>query len=84
MRFEMFNAFNHTQFNSINLTTNLAVPNTNGTFVTGASIFNGYSNAVVTNNLRTPGSTEPLGRFFGEYNGAQPARVIQLALKLYF
>jgi hypothetical protein len=82
--FEMFNAFNHTQFRSINMTTNLAVPLANGGFATGADIFNDYSRAVVTNNLRPPGSNAPLGRFFGEYNEAQYPRIIQLGVKLYF
>jgi len=84
LRVEMFNAFNHTQFASINAATSLAVPTPNGGFATGAAIFNNYSNAVITSNLRPAGSTEPLGRFFGEYNGAQTPRIIQLAAKLYF
>jgi hypothetical protein len=84
LRVEMFNAFNHTQFFSINGATNLAVPNPAGGFTTGGAIFNDYSKAVITNNLRPAGSTEPLGRFFGEYNGAANPRIIQLAVKLYF
>jgi len=84
LRLEMFNVFNQTQFSGINLATNLAVPTPSGGFTTGAAIFNNYSNAVVTNNLRPTGSTEPLGRYFGEYNAAQTPRVIQLAVKLYF
>ena len=69
---------NHTQFSSINLTANLAAPN-----ATGNAIFNNYSNAVIA-NVRPAGSSEPLGRYFGEYNGASTPRVIQLGLKLYF
>jgi hypothetical protein len=84
LRLEMFNVFNHTQFSSINTTTNLAVPTPTGGFATGNAIFNNYSNAVMTSNLRPAGSTEPLGRFFGEYNGASTPRIIQLAVKLYF
>jgi hypothetical protein len=84
LRLEMFNVFNHTQFNSINTTTNVAVPTPGGGFATGNAIFNNYNNAVITNNRRPAGSTEPLGRYFGEYNGAQTPRVIQLAVKLYF
>ena len=47
-------------------------------------LFNDYSRAVITNNLRPAGSTEPLGRFFGEYSGAFNPRIIQLGIKLYF
>ncbi len=84
LRLEMFNVFNQTQFSSINTATNLAVPLAAGGFATGNLIFNDYSNAVVTNNLRPTGSTQPLGRYFGEYDGAQPARIIQLGVKVYF
>jgi hypothetical protein len=84
LRVEMFNAFNHTQFSSINGTTNLSVPTLTGGFATGGAIFNDYSHAVITNNLRPAGSTEPLGRFFGEYSGAMNPRIIQLGVKLYF
>lgn len=83
-RVEMFNAFNHTHFSAINGGTNLTVPNASGGFDTGTAIFNNYSKAVITSNLRPAGSTEPLGRFFGEYNAASNPRVIQLAVKLYF
>jgi hypothetical protein len=84
LRVEMFNAFNHTQFSSINTTTNLAVPDAAGGFTTGVPIFNNYGAAVITGNLRPAGSTEPLGRFFGEFNGAGSPRIIQLGIKLYF
>ena len=77
LRFEMFNAFNHTQFSAINAQVQLALPS-------GAALFSDYSNAVITTNLRPAGSTEPLGRFFGEYNGASNPRIIQLGIKLYF
>ena len=83
-RVEMFNAFNHTQFIGINGATNLAVPNAAGGFSTGGAIFNDYGKAVITNNLRPVGSTEPLGRFFGEYISASNPRIVQLAVKLYF
>jgi len=83
LRVEMFNAFNHTQFNGIDFATNLAVPAGSG-FATGNAVFNNYSSAVITNNLRPAGSREPLGRYFGEYNSALTPRVIQLAAKLYF
>jgi hypothetical protein len=84
LRFEMFNAFNHTQFAGINLGTNLAVPNASGGFTTGNAIFSNYSQAVITSNLRPAGSTLPLGRFFGEYLAARDPRIIQLGIKLYF
>jgi hypothetical protein len=80
----MFNAFNHTQFTAINTRTNLAVPNASGGFDIGGAIFNNYSRAVITNNVRPPGATEPLGRFFGEYVLTSSPRIIQLAAKLYF
>ena len=80
----MFNAFNHTQFSSINSATNLAVPNASGGFTTGGAIFNDYSRAVITGSLRPIGSTAPLGRFFGEYQGAHNPRIIQLVVKVYF
>lgn len=84
LRFEMFNAFNHTQFAGINAGTNLAVPNPSGGFITGGAIFNSYDQVVITNNLRPTGSTAPLGQFFGEYNSARDTRIIQLGLKVYF
>jgi len=83
-RVEMFNAFNHTQFSAINSMTGLAVPNASGGFDTGAAVFNNYSKAVITSSLRPAGSSEPLGRFFGEYSGTTSPRIIQLAVKLYF
>jgi len=84
LRIEMFNAFNHTQFSSINTTTNLSVPNAAGGFTTGNAIFDAYSRVVITNFLRPAGSSEPLGRYFGEYNNAGSGRIIQLAIKLHF
>ena len=87
LRFEMFNAFNHTQFSGINAGTNIAVPQANGTFLTGNNIFGSYGSAVITNNLRggpVEGSNRPLGQFFGEYNGARDPRIIQLAVKISF
>jgi len=80
LRFEFFNAFNHTQFAGINGSTNL----TTATGQTGAAIFNNYNNLSITNNLRPAGSTSPLGQFFGEYNSARDPRIIQLAVKVYF
>ncbi len=92
LRFEMFNAFNHTQFSSINAGTNLAVPNGkdasgNQLFLTGNSIFARYNEAIISNNIRgqrVSDSTRPLGAFFGEYNGARDPRIIQLGVKIYF
>ena len=97
LRFEFFNAFNHTQFSGINAGTTLAVPIRDASgnitsYTTGAGVFgtatdNAYSRAVITNNLRNgpvEGSNKPLGAFFGEYNGAREPRVIQLAVKVYF
>jgi hypothetical protein len=84
LRGEMFNAFNHTQFTSINSATNLVVPNATLGLAGGPAIFNDYSRVAITNNLRPAGSSEPLGRFFGEYNGASSPRVIQLGIKVYF
>ncbi len=87
LRFEFFNAFNHTQFSGVNSTTNLSVPNATGGFDTGNAIFANYGRTVITNNLRNgpvEGSNRPLGTFFGEYNGARDPRIIQLAVKVYF
>jgi hypothetical protein len=84
LRFEMFNAFNHTQFTGINGTTNLVVQNPTLGLVGGPQIFNDYGRVVITNNLRPSGSTEPLGRYFGEYSNAGSPRVIQLGIKMYF
>jgi hypothetical protein len=90
-RFEMFNAFNHTQFSSINAGVNLVVPNgadANGNplFITGNGIFARYNEAIITNNLRSQAANKnrPLGTFFGEYNGARDPRIIQLGVKLYW
>jgi hypothetical protein len=84
LRIEMFNAFNHTQFTNINSSTNLVVPSPTLGLIGGQFIFNDYARVAITNNLRPAGSTEPLGRFFGEYSAASSARVIQLGIKLYF
>ena len=86
-RFEMFNVFNHTQFQGINAGTNISVPQPNGTFLTGNAIFTNYGSAVITNNLRNApveGSNRPLGQFFGEYNAARDPRIIQLGVKISF
>jgi len=97
LRFEFFNAFNHTQFTGINAGTTLAVPIRDASgnitsYTTGAGVFgtatdNAYSRAVITNNLRNgpvEGSNRPLGAFFGEYSGARDPRIIQVAVKVYF
>jgi hypothetical protein len=85
LRFEFFNAFNHTQFSGINAGTSLVAPNSPaGVF--GTPTDNAYSRAVITTNLRNgpvEGSSQPLGAFFGEYNGSREPRVIQLAVKVY-
>jgi hypothetical protein len=80
LRLEMYNAFNHTEFSNVNSALQLTAPN--GTI--GSGIFSSYPNVSITNNLRPAGSPAPLGQFFGEYNAARAARVIQVALKLYF
>ncbi|HEU4388074.1 MAG TPA: hypothetical protein VFV34_09775, partial [Blastocatellia bacterium] len=56
-RLEVFNAFNHTQFSSINAGTNLVVPNGvdaagNQQFLTGNAIFARYNEAIISNNIR--------------------------------
>jgi hypothetical protein len=80
LRLEAFNAFNHPQFSGYNLTTNI----TNAAGQTGNSIFSNYTGLTVTNNLRPAGSTKVLGTYFGEYSGANPMRVVELAAKFYF
>ena len=81
LRLEMFNVLNHPNFTSYNLGTNLTAPNG----VTGLAALN-YDPAslAITNNLRPAGSTQPLGTYFGEYNGALSPRIIQLGVKIYF
>jgi hypothetical protein len=92
IRIEAFNVFNRTQFDRYNITTNLAVPtgtdaNGNTTFATGATILDNYDRTIVSNNIRgqrLADANRPLGDFFGEYNRARDARVIQLGVKLTF
>jgi hypothetical protein len=91
LRLEAFNAFNHTQFSSINAGVNLVVPNGtdasgNPVFLTGNAVFSRYNEAIITNNLRSQAANKnrPLGTFFGEYNGARDPRIIQLGVKLYW
>ncbi len=80
LRLEAFNVFNHPQFSGYNLTTNV----TNASGQTGSAIFNNFTGLTVTNNLRPAGSAAVLGTYFGEHNGANPMRVVQLAAKFYF
>jgi len=80
LRLEMYNAFNHTEFSSVNSAVQLTAPNG----AIGSGVFPSYPNLAITNNLRPAGSAAPLGQFFGEYNAARGARVIQVAVKLYF
>jgi hypothetical protein len=68
LRFEFFNAFNHTQFSAVNAG---AVTITPGSTV---PVF----------NVRPAGNTSVLGTFFGEYSAARDPRIIQLAAKVYF
>ena len=87
LRFEAYNVFNHTQFTGINAGTALSVPNATGVLVSDGTIFNNYSQIVITNNLRNgpvEGSNTALGQRFGEYNGARDPRTIQLGVKIYF
>jgi hypothetical protein len=80
LRLEMFNAFNHTEFNGVNSATQLVTPSGG----IGSAVFSTYPNVAITNNLRPAGSTAALGQFFGEYNGARDARIIQIGVKVYF
>lgn len=68
LRGEFFNAFNTTQFTTINTGSVTVTP--------------GSPTAVF--NLRPANSTAVLGTFFGEYNAARDPRIIQLGVKLYF
>ena len=79
LRVEMFNALNQTEFVSFN----------SGTSLSGD--FNNWNNNVITTNTRAAQTAinpanafAPIGRFFGEYNAARTARVIQLGVKIYF
>jgi hypothetical protein len=80
LRLEAFNAPNHPQFSGYNLTSNV----TNGAGATGNSIFSNFTGLVASNNTRPAGSTAVLGTYFGEPNGAQNMRVVQIAAKFYF
>jgi hypothetical protein len=80
LRVEAFNVWNHVQFSGYNFTTNV----TNAAGQTGSAIFNNLTGLVPTNNLRPAGSTSVLGTYFGEHNGANAMRVIQLGAKFYF
>jgi len=80
LRMEAFNVFNHPQFSTYNLTTNVV----NGAGQSGSAIFNNFTGLTVTNNLRPAGGTAVLGTYFGEYNGARDMRILQVAAKFYF
>jgi len=80
IRMEAFNVLNHPQYTGFNLSTSVA--NFAGT--TGANIFANYSGLTATTNLRGTNTTSALGNFFGEVNGAQNQRIIELAAKFYF
>ncbi|MGH9839932.1 MAG: hypothetical protein ACREEM_14205 [Blastocatellia bacterium] len=80
LRFELFNAFNHTQFTDINIGTQLM----NSAGQIGVNVFGEYQNLQITNNIRPAGATAPLGQHFGEYNAARGPRIIQLAAKFNF
>jgi hypothetical protein len=80
LRLEAFNAPNHPQFSGYNLTSNV----TNAAGATGNSIFSNFTGLVASNNTRPAGSTAVLGTYFGEPNGAQNMRVVQIAAKFYF
>ncbi len=80
LRLEGYNAPNHTEFSSYNMATQLTTPN--GTI--GSAVYASLPNVSITNNLRPLGSSAPLGQYFGEYNAARAARVIQIGAKLYF
>jgi carboxypeptidase family protein/TonB-dependent receptor-like protein len=85
LRMEAFNAFNHPEYTGFNTSTTLvnALGNTTGT--TGAnSIFAAYYGLGITNNLRGTNTSKQQGSFFGEWNGANPQRVVQIAAKFYF
>ena len=82
LRFEAFNALNHTQFSGYNTSTNM----TTAAGATGSSVLNvaDFSTLAITNNLRPAGSTKALGSYFGEYSGTREQRIVQLAAKFYF
>jgi hypothetical protein len=80
LRGEAFNVFNHPQFSTYNLSTNVV----NGAGQTGNAIFSNFTGLSVTNNIRPAGSAAVLGTYFGEYNAARDMRILQLAVKFYF
>ncbi|MDQ3651408.1 MAG: Plug and carboxypeptidase regulatory-like domain-containing protein [Acidobacteriota bacterium] len=97
LRLEAFNIFNLVRLSGINSGVTLVVPSTNTADASGytigsaangnAVIFNDYSRARITDNIRGLRPTDAGrigGQFFGEYNNAGSPRILQLAVKLYF
>ncbi|MGH9837898.1 MAG: carboxypeptidase regulatory-like domain-containing protein [Blastocatellia bacterium] len=97
LRLEMFNAFNHTQFSSINARGFNAVlenddpyiefPTRRGTycnFLSGKFILTKAERCSNPNGPAFDRSRQPLGTLFGDYSNARDPRIIQLAGKLYF
>jgi hypothetical protein len=95
LRLEMFNAFNHTQFASINgrgFTPSILADDPYVEFPTRVGVYRNYlsgrrqfiplSELSETERKRLTGAI--FGRLFGERSSARDPRIIQLAAKLYF
>ncbi len=93
LRLELFNAFNHTQFSSVNVrgfadnANFIAFPTRRGTYCN----FQGKESFVIQgtncNNPNGPKvdlSKRPLGTLFGDYSSAREPRILQVAAKLFF
>ncbi len=97
LRVELFNAFNHTQFSSINLRGFNETTNANDPFIrfqtrrgTYCNFLSGRAIIVQGTNCLNPDapavdvSRRTLGTLFGDYSSARDPRIIQLAAKLFF
>ncbi len=87
LRLEMFNAFNHTQFSSINFRSfgqgyNGGDPNI--TFITREGTFILSNSGKTVTPATNDDKAKALGQLFGDYNSARSPRIIQLGAKLYF
>ncbi|MEO6724504.1 MAG: hypothetical protein ABIP14_04315, partial [Blastocatellia bacterium] len=88
LRLEMFNAFNHTQFSSINFRNigDYNVADTSIPFTTrqGIYVIRLSGPILPPTELTNEQKRLPLGQLFGDYNSARSPRIIQLAAKFYF
>jgi hypothetical protein len=85
LRVELFNAFNHAQFDNVNTGLTWSIPSNFSTYKE-----NQQASSTIIQNVRggTQSASGRIGRGVGEFNGqpgfVSPNRVIQVAAKLYF